>query len=138
MVMKARVAESDIDFIKEIMNSKEKFLANVSSVELAFKYYLGNDMNPNDLVVLTTYSAHNSTELKDFYDMYEFKEYNDLKIKRVIEVSSVGSLRKKYWVEMYKKHDSTLCKDVPYDYILYVEMLLCMKENGNECQEDME
>ena len=136
MVMKARVVESDIDFIKEIMSSKEKFLENVSSVEFGFKYYLNNDMNPKDLVVFTTYSAHNSAELKDFYDMYEFKEYNNLKIKCVEEVSSVSSLRKKYWVKMYKKHDSILCKDV--SYIFYVEMLLCMKENGNEYQEDME
>mgnify|MGYP007042644168 CR=1 FL=1 len=136
MVMKARVVESDIDFIKEIMSSKEKFLENVSSVEFGFKYYLNNDMNPKDLVVFTTYSAHNSAELKDFYDNYELKYWGDMEIKCVEEVSSVSSLRKKYWVEMYKKSDAD--SDIPFDCIFYAEMLLCMKENGDEYQEDME
>lgn len=134
--MKARVVKSDIDFIKEIMSSKEKFLENVSSVEFGFKYYLNNDMNPKDLVVFTTYSAHNSAELKNFYDNYELKYRDDMEIKCVEEVSSVSSLRKKYWVEMYKKADAD--SDIPFDCIFHVEMLLYMKENGDECQEDME
>lgn len=134
--MKARVVKSDIDFIKEIMSSKEKFLENVSSVEFGFKYYLNNDMNPKDLVVFTTYSAHNSAELKNFYDNYELKYRDDMEIKCVEEVSSVSSLRKKYWVEMYKKADAD--SDIPFDCIFHVEMLLYMKENRDECQEDME
>lgn len=134
--MKARVVKNDIDFIKEIMSSKEKFLENVSSVEFGFKYYLNNDMNPKDLVVFTTYSAHNSAELKNFYDNYELKYWDDMEIKCVEEVSSVSSLRKKYWVEMYKKADAD--SDIPFDCIFHVEMLLYMKENGDECQEDME
>lgn len=114
---------NDINLVKEIMSSKEKFLENVSDVEFVFKGYF-EDMNPQHLAIFRTCSAHTEWELEDFYSMYRFKEYDNFEIKHVVEMSC---LRKKYWVEMYKKSDAN--SDIPYDCIFHAEMLLCTPED---------
>lgn len=101
----------DIEKVKEILSSKEKFLENVSNVEFVFKCYSKN-MNPKNLVLFYSYSASEDEELEDFYDDYELKDYGDMEIKRVVELSY---LRKRYWVEMYEECDG---------YISYAEMML--------------
>lgn len=116
----------NIDFVKEIMSSRKKFLENVSDVEFVFKGYAG-DMNPKHLTLFATYSIHDLAELNDFYSTYKIHEYENMEIKHVVEVSC---LRKKYWVEMYKKSDAD--SDIPYDCIFHAEMLLYIKDDTNE------
>ena len=119
-------SNKDIDFVKEIMSSKWKFLRNVSDVEFVFKCY-SKSMNPKNLVLFHCYSKHTDEELEDFYYDYKIRDYDDMEIKHVVEVSC---LRKKYWVEMYKKSDAD--SDIPYDCIFHAEMLLYIKDDTNE------
>lgn len=111
---------SDVEKVREIMSSKEKFLENVSNVEFVFKRYSKN-MNPKNLVLFHRYSASEDKELEDFYDDYELKDYGDMEIKSVVELSY---LRKRYLVEMYEECD---------DYISYAEMMLDLYcDNGGQ------
>lgn len=102
----------DIEKIKEIFSSKEKFLENVSDVEFVLKCYSKN-MNPRNLVLFDCYSEHTDEELENFYCDYKINDYDDMEIKRVVESNH---LQGRYWVKMYKE-----CDD---GYILYAEMML--------------
>lgn len=116
----------DIEKVKEILSSKEKFLENVWGVTFAFKCYSKN-MNPKNLAFFKTYSTYNLAELGEFYDMYEFKEYGSREIKRVVKL---GTIYKQYWVELCKKVDAD--SDTSYGYIWNIEMLLDVTNNGGQ------
>lgn len=118
--------ESDVEKVKEIMGSKERFLENICGVEFSFKCYV-DDMKTKHLAFFQTYSKHSLAELEEFYDMYGFKEYDGCEIKNVVRLNT---LQKQYWVELYKKFDADIY--TPYDYIWNIEMLL----TTNEIEED--
>ena len=118
--------ESDVEKVKEIFSSKEKFLENICGVEFSFKCYV-DDMKAKHLAFFQTYSKHNLAELEEFYNMYGFKEYDGCEIKNVVRLNT---LQKQYWVELYKKFDADIY--TPYDYIWNIEMLL----TTNEIEED--
>lgn len=96
--------ESDVEKVKEIMGSKERFLENICGVEFSFKCYV-DDMKTKHLAFFQTYSKHSLAELEEFYDMYGFKEYDGCEIKNVVRLNT---LQKQYWVELYKKFDADI------------------------------
>lgn len=118
--------KSDIETVKEIFSSKEKFLENIRGVEFSFKCYV-DDTKTKHLAFFQTYSKHSLAELDEFYDMYGFKEYDKYGIKRV---ARLNTMQKQYLVELYKKFDADIY--TPYDYIWNIEMLLMT----NEIEED--
>lgn len=108
--------ESDTEKIKEIINNKEKFLKNVSSVEFIFKKFFHNT-NSDDLIETTVYSAHTEKEIRDFYNIYKSRYGN-------IVISSIGrpwnpevqvGKCKEWMVVGYREYDG---------YTLYVNMTL--------------
>lgn len=116
---------NDIDFVNEIMSDKKKFLDNVICVGFRFKKFENNNINNNmNLIADSDFSANDSTSLGDFYDIYKSR-YGSLKIEHVkrLDGNEIGYLS----VILSKEYSLTL-----FDYILYAEMLLIIRENKKE------
>lgn len=106
--------ESDIEKVKEIMSSKEKFIKNVCNVSFTFKKFINNVIHNMELIEFISYNAQNFHDLKELYDLYKSIGCDKLEIKSVAKAD--GEMFE-YSIVLYKKNDIT-------DYIVYVEMLL--------------
>lgn len=76
----------DIERIKEIFSSKEKFLENIWGVEFELRRY-----NITGMIKITRYSAYTYNELGEFYDKYKSRICDKLKLEiRYVEQVDVA------------------------------------------------
>lgn len=103
----------DIERVKEILSSKEKFLENIWGVEFKLVMTVIN----SQFIKTERYSAYTYNELGEFYDRYKSRICDKLKLEiRYVEQVDVA-FNHGYRVEMYKKCNG---------YTLYAVMILGM------------
>lgn len=83
---------SDIDFVKEIMSSKNNFVKNVRGVE----FYIRKSDDRYCTAKTVKYFASTCKGLEDFYDRYKLKGYDKLQIKSIINLDCLNGYEGKH------------------------------------------
>lgn len=106
--------KSDIERIKEIMSSRNKFLNSVDSVVFVFRKIV-SDTGYVNWLDFGSFEAENDNELRYFYDAYKVREYDNFEILSANRTDYLKRGNYRYRIEICKKYDG---------YTLYAVMIL--------------